>query len=485
MSVSSAQATFDENWFTEERRAEFAALCVAHAEEGAVVRLDSGGEALVLERWNAWGRPYHPLMGEEVRVQSGDRWVFCPGDHGPIQMSGVDNVALVGIDATLITDATSQVVVIEDSTNIQVIGLHVTHDAPTYCSGNCIVATNVDGLMITENDIDGSGVVGVLLTDVANAQVRANTIHHCEFGARLIRSDDVVFSNNTFRDNSNENVEVLEGASYRGALEEMNAVVSVSNCVADAPGASVGDLNADGTDDFMATFDTGYQNLQVELYVSDAGCMRTVWSGYQYLQAPTIGPLGEGMPAITDCQKDGPYIFCRRSEWNGATYSVADNWGCWNTNGEDGHDERCDALGYEAQLQRLETLREVTIAGVRPGSAGSEVVAALGVAELSESTGRIDELTGEVVHHWMYPSRGLSITLAGAPDNDEGLEVRFITAEENSPPLDCGLYVGMSSDDSFTILEGEDLVDESTYSTLSVEIELGRVVRIHLSAFDE
>lgn len=145
-----------------------------------------------------------------------------------------------------------------------------------------------------------------------------------------------------------ERVDVGGDLACRGSQEEVNTVPPAADCVLEVPGVSVGDLNGDGAEDFMAEFDIGYQNIQVELYVSDAdGCMRNVWSGAHYLSAPVLTPVDGEMPTITDCEKDGPYINCRRSEWNGTDYARVEAWQCWNRDEDGGHDDRCGALGYE------------------------------------------------------------------------------------------------------------------------------------------
>jgi parallel beta-helix repeat protein len=147
------------------------------------------------------------------------------GDYNEVlDINNRKNLVIVGNKSNIISEKDEGIINILESSGVTLYGLHVVHNVGENCSHNCINVHNSRHVRILNNDIDGSGYMGIFSLGCRDMVVSNNIIHHCTHGiiAHSDSSNTISLTNNKFFDNKESNTEESDGNIFQEDFETNN-----------------------------------------------------------------------------------------------------------------------------------------------------------------------------------------------------------------------------------------------------------------------
>jgi hypothetical protein len=142
--------------------------------------------------------------GEKVSIPEGVYTITSP-----LQINKKKNITIncVGECKILLTDLWKEVIEINNSSNITIDNLYLSHLKPSdeyYCQGGVIEIKESEKIIIYNCEIEGSGTIGVKTTNVNGLVVSYCFIHNNTYNAFYFNdSDDILIHNCRIEDNAN------------------------------------------------------------------------------------------------------------------------------------------------------------------------------------------------------------------------------------------------------------------------------------------
>jgi len=138
----------------------------------------------------------HSVIELEGRRYSSDQEVLIDKRQG-LTLRGVEGTEIVCLNAY------KEVVRVHASRDIQLEGIAIYHDIPTYgCSGGVVRVQASRGITITRCELNGCGVYGVHATNSVDLTIQDNNIHkNASCGIQLEGCEDVLISGNRLHNN--------------------------------------------------------------------------------------------------------------------------------------------------------------------------------------------------------------------------------------------------------------------------------------------
>ncbi len=127
----------------------------------------------------------------------------------PLTIENKKNLTIDGKGATFICQSvTSDVIAITDCEKIilkNIVATHIDPEGPLGCTGNVIHIEKSSDILITDSELNGSGIIGVVAYNTDELKIINNHIHKNSQYSILYIGPSVTIEGNTFENNGNNN----------------------------------------------------------------------------------------------------------------------------------------------------------------------------------------------------------------------------------------------------------------------------------------